>query len=177
MAPKPEWERSGAKECFALSRNDRKIILYGQLLTTLTTAHDSESSGRIVWLSEGGSKPAVSAAPCLRRMRLAPAALDQLPNIVIRDAKLHRLWLIDLPVLGRQMTTATRDVFKGILRNASERVLFANALENRRELASLDVDSLWGTVAWFADEPDHIVIFDDAVDPRLLGPACYWSKS
>jgi hypothetical protein len=33
---------------FALSRNDRKIILYGQLLTTLTAANDAENFAAIV---------------------------------------------------------------------------------------------------------------------------------
>jgi hypothetical protein len=127
--------------------------------------------GRIVWLREGGLKPVVAAVHWLRKMRLSASAAEQLPNIVIRDAKLDRLWLVDVPALGCRMTSKTRDVLSGVLANASERLLFANALEKRRELPLLLDNSLWGTVAWFAEAPDHLVIFDDSPDLRLLGPA------
>lgn len=128
-------------------------------------------SGRLLWLFDGGLEPAFFAAQWIRRSRLSPAAVELLPNIVVRDSRLHRLWLIGLPELGRQITSEMRIALKDALKNTSERLLFTNVLNNRHQLSLFAGAPLWGTIAWFADEPDHMVVFDDAVNPWMLRPA------
>ncbi|HQU41418.1 MAG TPA: BsuBI/PstI family type II restriction endonuclease [Pirellulales bacterium] len=133
--------------------------------------------GRVVWLSDGGARAAHVDKRWLRRLRLSAADAAKLPNIIVDDPKPHRLWLIDLARSGHPTTAEKRAAMKASLRRADAHVLFVTALRNHRQFPRFISDALWGTVVWFADEPEHVVIFDDAPDPRLLGPSTKRSES
>ena len=50
---------------------------------------------------------------------------------------------------------------------AAEHVVFVIAFLNRKEFQRLVRAVPWGTVAWFAEEPDHMIHFNG---DRCLGP-------
>ena len=126
-------------------------------------------NGRMVWVCEGKVELAHRAKNWLQRLRVSSGAVEELPNVVIRDVTRRRLWLIDVAALGRQMTGRRRDTLKQILSRSGAALLFVTAFENRKQMRRLVLADPWGTIAWFASEPDHLVHFDDDSDPRLLG--------
>jgi hypothetical protein len=126
-------------------------------------------NGRVVWVSESKTEPAHRSEEWLQGLRLSTAAVHELPNVVIRDAMRRRLWLVDVARLGRQMTGRRRDMLKRILPRSPAALLLVTAFENREQMRQLVSNDPWGTIAWFASEPDHLVHFDDNPDPDLLG--------
>lgn len=126
--------------------------------------------GRVVWVSERLGETAYGSGDWLRSLQLSDDALAELPNVMIRRARRNDFCLIDVARLGRQMTVRRRDRLLRILRPLRSALLFITAFENRKEFQRLVVDCPWGTVAWFADEPDHLVVFDDAAPIRLAPP-------
>ena len=120
--------------------------------------------GRTVWISENNSEPIYASTNWLRRSHFSRGVLDLLPNVVILDATCHRLWLIDVMTLGRQMTPQRRATLLQTLRRSRGYPLFVSALRDRRQFHRLLADCPWGTIAWFANHPGHLVHFDD--DPR-----------
>lgn len=120
--------------------------------------------GEIVWSSLPGIEPANEADAWLRDLALSPAGVEDLPSIMVRDRQHERLWLIEIAARGRQLTTDRCNTLKASLARFPEHLLFLNAFKNRRALARLVLDHSWGTMAWFADEPERLVFFDaDAI--------------
>ncbi|HUY91701.1 MAG TPA: BsuBI/PstI family type II restriction endonuclease [Pirellulales bacterium] len=126
--------------------------------------------GRVVWVSEGNAEPMQSSKTWLQGLRVSAAAEEELPNVVVRDSRRRRLWLVDVATLGRHMNAERRERLSRILRRSLATLLFLTAFENRRQMTRFILDAPWGTIAWFADEPAHLVHFDDHPDARLLAP-------
>lgn len=129
--------------------------------------------GEIVWSSLPDVEAADGADDWIRDLDLSPASLKELPSLIVRDSEQGRLWLIEIATRGRPLTTDWLNFLKAILNKLPEHLLFLNAFENRREFGRVvgDLDDLtWGTVAWTADEPDHLMHFDEQAMRRGLQP-------
>lgn len=72
----------------------------------------------------------------------------------------NRIYLIDVARLGRQMTLEPRDALLRMFQGRPSDVVFVNAFLNRKEFQRLVRAAPWGTVAWFAEEPDHMIHFN-----------------
>ena len=126
--------------------------------------------GRVLWVSEPDTEPIEDSKTWRRELCLSTAAVRELPNVVVRDSPPLRLWLIDVATLGRHMSVQRRRRLSHILRRSHAELLFLTAFENRPQMTEFIVEPPWGTIAWFADEPDHLVHFDDHPDPGRLTP-------
>ena len=126
--------------------------------------------GEIVWSSVRGIEAANESNAWLRDLARSPAGVAELPSMVVRDKQQRRLWLIEIAARGRQLTTDRCNALRGSLARLPEHLLFLNGFKNRRALGRLVLDHFWGTMAWFADEPEHLVFFDDDAIRRGVRP-------
>ncbi len=116
--------------------------------------------GRALWVAEDGEKLTGAVDEALARSCRALAPQHRLPTVGIHDAGRHQLFLIDVARLGVQMDRRRRDALMAAFGACGFDVVLVTAFACRREFQQLAIDNLWGTLAWFADEPDHIVHFD-----------------
>lgn len=123
--------------------------------------------GRVLWVNEVGEEPAYKRPDAFHYLKLRSPPWHDLPNIVISDEKRNWLFLIDIPRIRSQMNGERCAVLEKIFRGHGLGLVFLNAFKNRRELGDLLLDLPWQTVAWIAEEPDHMIHFNGG---RLLGP-------
>lgn len=66
----------------------------------------------------------------------------------------------DVARLGRQITIERRDSLLRMLKVRARDVVFVNAFLNRKEFQRLVHAFAWETVAWFAEDPGHMIHFN-----------------
>lgn len=103
-------------------------------------------------------------------MRGSPAETREFPNTVVFDKSRDRIYLIDVARLGRQMTRERRDALLPLLQERASEIVFVNAFLNRTEFQRLVHDLPWGTVAWFAEEPAHMIHINGDRSPGPYPP-------
>jgi len=112
-------------------------------------------------VAEGNEEPLHVSEARLRRLRLHLVPKEQLPTVVIHDMRRHQLILIDVARFGREMSVRRSQTLTRACRGCGLDFVFVTAFESRHEFQQLALDCPWGTFAWFADETEHIVHFDD----------------
>lgn len=118
------------------------------------------ADGRVVWMCEDELPPAYASREVPRLMRRSQAEANELPNVIVFEKSRNRTYLIDVARLGRQITIERRDALLRMLHGQASEIVFVNAFLNRKEFQRLVHAFAWETVAWFAEEPDHMIHFN-----------------
>lgn len=115
--------------------------------------------GEIAWVAESAS--AVNFVHTSHRMRHALAAIQSrdFPTVAIDESGSGRLILVDVAAVRGAMGESRRTLLARTLGHTARELIYVNAFRRRSDLATL-ARAPWGTVAWFADEPDHFIVFD-----------------
>jgi hypothetical protein len=123
-------------------------------------------SGRVLWVSDGND-PIFASADALSDLGVSLSSARGLPSVVIYDILQKKLVLIDIAKLRGLMTSQRREALSRLFGGSEVELVFVNAFRDRREFQKLLTEPPWGTVVWFADEPDHMIHFNG---DRFLGP-------
>lgn len=115
--------------------------------------------GRVLWVPNGKEDLGQPHAGPSDLRNDASLKLLDLPTIGIVDPQKGRLYLIDIGSVSGPMSADCVAVLRSIFTTADIRPIFVVAYASRAEYAELLSVPTWGTVAWFADEPNHLVHF------------------
>ena len=124
-------------------------------------------SGQLLWVSEGTAEPAQISASGLKKLGLGSLSSHELPNVLILDRKRRWLFLVDVAAIRGQVTVLRCEALKQVFQRCDLGFIFVSAYQHRAEFQSLGPNFAWGTSAWFADEPAHMLHFNGGV---LGGP-------
>jgi len=115
--------------------------------------------GQILVVSESRHPGFVSDAS-LVELGVTLHKRDDLPTVVIHSPKRSCLVLIDVAKLRGAMSARRREILTEMFSGCKVRLVFVTAFMNRTEFSDLLAEPAWETVAWFAEEPNHLVHFD-----------------
>lgn len=110
--------------------------------------------------------------PCADHQRLldvgpSPTQQDKLPDVVLHDRCRNRLFLMEAATSHGPLDRKRLTEFKALLESRRSQPIYISVFVNFEELGEHAASMAWGTVAWLAEEPDHLIHFGDN---RLLGP-------
>lgn len=121
----------------------------------------------LVFARDPHGKPSHFDKARLSQLGISLDMYKLMPNIVLIDASNNRLFMVEAITENGLMTTVRRKQLAQLFANASQCLVYVTAFPNRALLASHVLDIAWGTEAWAADEPSHLVHFNGS---RFLGP-------
>ena len=98
---------------------------------------------------------------------LTPKMRRRMPDVLIHQAGINRLILIDASTSNGVMTKARRDELSQIYFGSRAGLSFVTAFTSRDEMSTSVDEIAWGTSAWIADEPAHLIHFNG---DKFLGP-------
>lgn len=120
--------------------------------------------GKLVY-ARGGNDPCDGAA--LQNLGMDVDLPRIMPDLIFHDAA--RDWLLIVECAsGKCLIDEMRlEELHRIFSQAKPDLIYVTAFQGRSNLADYADLPAWGTHAWFADEPDHMMHFDGS---RFLGP-------
>lgn len=83
-----------------------------------------------------------------------------LPDIIAHSERRGVLYLIEAAYSSNPFTAARRLEMCNLGRECRAGIAFVSAFRNRRDFRKFAAEIAWGTSAWIADEPDHVIHFD-----------------
>lgn len=83
-----------------------------------------------------------------------------LPDVIAHSERRGVLYLIEAVYSSNPFTAARRLEMCNLGRNCGAGLAFVSAFRNRRDFRRFAAEIAWGTAAWIADEPDHVIHFD-----------------
>jgi hypothetical protein len=120
----------------------------------------------LLFLSESGNKVVSQDQELARSLGLKIDPGRNLPDVVLADIgpKHPLLVFAEVVVTDGAITRSRRDALISIAQDAGfpkDRVAFVTAFEDRSSpvFRRLSSELAWGTVAWFASEPEHLLLF------------------
>lgn len=93
--------------------------------------------------------------------------LVKMPDVVLYDAKRNWLLLMVCATRTRLMDEDRVNELARLFSEAKPDPVYFTAFQNRSEMAVHPSFPAWGTHAWFAEEPEHMIHFNGS---RFLGP-------
>lgn len=125
----------------------------------------------VLWVSESGAKVVARDDELAAQLKLKISADRNLPDIILvdlGDSKRHGLLLIFVEVVATDgpITPQRQDALLAIATDAGfpkERVAFVTAYLDRSHAAfkKTIAELAWHSFAWFAAEPEHLIILHD----------------
>lgn len=103
----------------------------------------------------------------LLRSKLAAVGLDvrpitgMLPSIIAFCKLKSFLYLIEIAEDSAAINEKRKHQLESMFASCGAHCVFVSAMQNRELLGHDDANIAWGTRAWFAVEPGHIVHFGD----------------
>jgi type II restriction enzyme len=101
------------------------------------------------------------------RSKLAAVGLDvkpvtgTLPCIVAFCKRKNFLYLIEIAEDSAAINEKRKRELEAMFANCDAHRVFVTAIQNRDLLEQEGADIAWGTIAWFAAEPSHMIHFGD----------------
>jgi hypothetical protein len=108
-------------------------------------------------------------AEALESLGVSSFPRPALPDVVVYDAVRTRLLLVEAAMGVEQVGAGRRGDLEALFGGRVAELAFISAFPDRDALAAGLGDIPWGTAAWLAEDPDHLIHFDGK---RLAGP--YW---
>lgn len=93
--------------------------------------------------------------------------LVKMPDVVLYDAKRDWLLLMECATRKRLMDEDRVSELARLFSKAKPDLVYFTAFQNRSKMAEHPGFPTWGTHAWFAEEPEHMMHFNGS---RFLGP-------
>ena len=91
----------------------------------------------------------------------------RMPDLVVYVEKRNRLVLVETIKCNGPISPERRSELSRMFRNCKAGLVFVTAFANRKEMTKYLGEIAWGTEAWAADSPDHLIHFDGG---NLPGP-------
>ena len=123
--------------------------------------------GRLMWVRGARETASFASEDALVELGFASANRDQFPNVVLHDRTRRWLVLVEVAGIRGPMSQRRCEALKREFAGPGLRLILINAFQSRREFQDLRAKLAWGTSAWFADEPDHMIHFGGEVYPAL----------
>ena len=122
----------------------------------------------VVFISESGNKVIVDDYELARSLGITISPDRNLPDIIMADIAPEKPLIVFAEVVVTD-GAITRTRLESLLSIATkggfekERIAFVTAFQERSAIAykRLSSELAWGSYAWFATEPDHVVFFAD----------------
>lgn len=92
---------------------------------------------------------------------------ESMPDLIFRDAARDWLFIVECASGKRLIDEMRLEELHRIFSQAKSGLVYVTAFPDRSAMASHPDHVAWGTHAWFADEPDHMIHFNGS---RFLGP-------
>jgi hypothetical protein len=129
----------------------------------------------ILWLSESGNKVVVRDEKIANAISLKIDAGKNLPDLILADLGPDDPLIVFVEVVATDgaVNARRRDAFHEMTDAAGfdrKQVVAVTAFEDRQSAGFKKTASqlAWGTMAWFASEPDHLILFHGSVAGRSL---------
>lgn len=117
---------------------------------------------------EGGSE----GTSCLfkkvfGRLERSAVTRRRLPDIVVYIKETNCVFLIEAAACNLPINEERREELLKMFENLSAGLVFVTAFASRKAMAEHFSEIAWGTEAWLADSPDHLIHFNGG---ELSGP-------
>ena len=83
-----------------------------------------------------------------------------LPDVIAYSESRGVLYLIEAAYSSNPFSAARRQEMANLGADSTAGLAFVSAFRNRRDFKKFSAEIAWGTAAWIADEPDHVIHFD-----------------
>jgi hypothetical protein len=123
--------------------------------------------GKVLWVREGTHKLVYRSRANVARRALGAMSPAELPNIGIHYSKRGWLVVVDIAGIRGAISSIRCQVLGERLSSCRLGLVFVTAFRSREAFQVQGLEPAWQTVAWFSNEPDHLVHFDGM---RLFGP-------
>ena len=120
--------------------------------------------GKLVYV-RGGNDPCDGAA--LQNLGMDVDLPRIMPDLIFHDAARDWLLIVECASGKRLIDEMRLEELHRIFSQAKPDLVYVTAFPGRSAMASYPNHVAWGTHAWFADEPGHMIHFNGS---RFLGP-------
>ena len=103
----------------------------------------------------------------LRKLHFFELSHDELPDIIAFNAVENWLFLIEAVHSAGPMSEIRVHELKKLLENCTADLIFITAFLRREDFRKWSADIAWETEVWIADNPDHLIHFNES---KFLGP-------
>lgn len=105
--------------------------------------------------------------PLMKELGIATGSRQNMPDVMLYHRKRNWLLVVDSASGNGPINEGRLEELAHLFDLASPDLIYVTAFQSRSNLADHDELPAWGTHAWFADEPDHMMHFDGS---RFMGP-------
>jgi type II restriction enzyme len=103
----------------------------------------------------------------LNEIGIGAFEVDDLPTVILRDGLQNLIVCVDVVAERGAISTFRSSFLRELFQPTCAAISLVSAFHSRRDLHSLDAMVAWETFAWFANEPEHLVLFGGS-DVRIL---------
>ncbi len=124
----------------------------------------------LIFLSESGNKVVEQDDRLARKIGLQIQADRNLPDIILADIGINTpiLVFIEVVITDGAITRSRKEALSAIVAGAGipeDRTAYLTAFADRGlpEFRRLSSELAWGSTAWFASEPDHLLLMQEGI--------------
>ena len=103
----------------------------------------------------------------LRDLGVADDKNQKMPDVVLYQRERNWLLVVDSTTSNGPISEKRLKELAEIFSKAKPDLVYVTAFQSRSDMADYPDLVAWGTHAWFADEPEHMIHFNGS---RFLGP-------
>lgn len=127
--------------------------------------------GQVLWANKTQTKPAHLSGRNIPSLCLSEIPTTDLPDVLILDEPHARLFLVDVAHTRVRINLERRKGLCRVIRRSKLNTVFVTVLQSRRALQQIMDELPWGTSAWLADDPEHMIHFDtEPIPPHKRSP-------
>lgn len=132
-------------------------------------------AGRVIHIEDGSGDRAHFDEALINETGAAAEIRGRVPNIVVYIRERNRLVLVETITKDGPISQKRRDELQSMFSSCKAQLEFVTTFPNRKAMIKHLGKIAWGTEAWAADTPDHLILFDD--DAKLIGPYAPYKAS
>jgi hypothetical protein len=124
-------------------------------------------AGHVLFVSGTKEKCSYLDSDALTKLGLSIEEHEKMPDIVVHHLEKNWLFLIEAVTSHGPISPKRRQELKGLFVGSNAGIIYVTAFPNRRTMTKYFDDITWGTEAWFAESPTHLLHFNGK---RSLSP-------
>ena len=121
----------------------------------------------MIYIGDAENKFLHLDADYLKRLGVAIAAAEKMPDVVAHDTKRNWLLLIEAVTTAGPVDGKRRKELKNLFAGCKAGLVFVTAFETRRTMQTFVSHIAWESEVWIAEDPNHMIHFNGE---RFLGP-------
>ena len=121
----------------------------------------------LVYARSSGSDESLYAWQRLSNLCVTVEKIESLPDVVLYCVATDRLFLVECVTSHGPIDEKRHDHLSRMFKNARPELIFVSSFPSRKIMAEHMMGIPWGTEAWCAQEPAHLIHFNG---DQLLGP-------